>query len=258
MRECSDGRITSDDWRLDADIDFLIVGGGIAGLRAAIGWRRRAACSILTKAEPTESNTGYAQGGIAAAIGDDDSAGAARRATRCAPATACATRRRSRVLVEEGPRYVRELIDWGARFDRDADGAPGARPRGGAQRPPRAARRRRHRPRDRPRAVGARRALPSVDDHQSRAGHRTDRRRRRRRAACATSIADGASARGARARRRCWRPAAPGRCFARRPTRRSRPATASRSRITPARASPISSSCSSIRPRSTWPARRGS
>ena len=54
--------------------DFLIVGGGIAGLRAAIGLASAGRVTILTKAEPTESNTGYAQGGIAAAVGEDDNA----------------------------------------------------------------------------------------------------------------------------------------------------------------------------------------
>ena len=54
--------------------DFVIVGGGVAGLRAAIGLAPAGHVLVLTKAEPAESNTGYAQGGIAAAIADDDSA----------------------------------------------------------------------------------------------------------------------------------------------------------------------------------------
>ncbi len=53
-------------------VDFLIVGGGVAGLRAAIGLAAAGRVLVLTKAEPAESNTGYAQGGIAAAVGDDD------------------------------------------------------------------------------------------------------------------------------------------------------------------------------------------
>ena len=53
--------------------DFVIVGGGVAGLRAAIGLAAAGRVLVLTKAEPAESNTGYAQGGIAAAIGGDDS-----------------------------------------------------------------------------------------------------------------------------------------------------------------------------------------
>ena len=72
-------------------MDFLIVGGGIAGLRAAIALAPSGRVLILTKADATESNTGYAQGGIAAAIGADDSR-RCTRPTRFAPATASATK----------------------------------------------------------------------------------------------------------------------------------------------------------------------
>ena len=49
--------------------DFLIIGSGIAGLRAAADLALAGDVLVLTKADPTESNTGYAQGGIAAAVG---------------------------------------------------------------------------------------------------------------------------------------------------------------------------------------------
>ena len=52
--------------------DFLIIGSGIAGLRAAADLALAGDVLILTKADPTESNTGYAQGGIAAAVGAGD------------------------------------------------------------------------------------------------------------------------------------------------------------------------------------------
>ena len=52
--------------------DFLIVGSGIAGLRAAADLALAGEVLVLTKADPTESNTGYAQGGIAAAVGPGD------------------------------------------------------------------------------------------------------------------------------------------------------------------------------------------
>ena len=100
-----------------------------------------------------------------------------------------------RVLVEEGPRYVRELIDWGARFDRDADGRTGARPRGGAQRAARAARRRCDRPRDRPRAVGAGAAAAVGRDDRSRARHRARRRARAASPAFGTSTPPGVATR---------------------------------------------------------------
>ena len=53
--------------------DFIVVGGGIAGLRARADLAGGGDILLLTKAGPAESNTGYAQGGIAAAVGPDDS-----------------------------------------------------------------------------------------------------------------------------------------------------------------------------------------
>ena len=103
--------------------DFLVIGSGIAGLRAAISLAGAGRVVILTKADPRESNTGYAQGGIAAAIGADDSPELHARDTIAAGDGLCAPDAVS-ALTEEGPRYVRELIDWGAQFDRGADGEP--------------------------------------------------------------------------------------------------------------------------------------
>ena len=101
--------------------DFLIVGAGIAGLRAAIALAPAGRVLILTKADATESNTGYAQGGIAAAVGDGDGPSLHARDTMAAGDGLC-DQAAVDVLVEEGPRYVRELVEWGARFDVDADG----------------------------------------------------------------------------------------------------------------------------------------
>jgi L-aspartate oxidase len=101
--------------------DFIIVGSGIAGLRAAIALAPVGRVMILTKADPAESNTGYAQGGIAAALGPGDSPDRHADDTLKAGDGLC-DERAVRVLVEDGPRYVRELIAWGANFDRDADG----------------------------------------------------------------------------------------------------------------------------------------
>jgi len=102
-------------------IDFLVVGGGIAGLRAAIELAPHGRVRVLTKAEPTESNTGYAQGGIAAAMGDDDSPALHADDTIRAGAGLC-DEQAVHVLVEEGPPRVRQLIEWGAAFECDADG----------------------------------------------------------------------------------------------------------------------------------------
>jgi L-aspartate oxidase len=101
--------------------DFVIVGSGIAGLRAAIALAPAGRVLVLTKADPAESNTGYAQGGIAAAVGVDDSPALHAADTLRAGDGLC-DESAVRVLVEDGPRYVRELVDWGTRFDRDRDG----------------------------------------------------------------------------------------------------------------------------------------
>jgi L-aspartate oxidase len=103
--------------------DFLVIGGGIAGLRAAIDLVEHGRVLLLTKAGDTESNTGYAQGGVAAALGPDDSPSLHLADTLEAGAGLCDPDA-VEVLVNEGPRYVRELIAWGAAFDRDDNGEP--------------------------------------------------------------------------------------------------------------------------------------
>ena len=108
---------------MDLRADFLIIGSGIAALRAAAELAGAGDVLILTKAEPTEGNTGYAQGGIAAAVGADDSP-ALHGADTIAAGDGLCDERAVAALVEDGPRYVRELIEWGARFDREADGEP--------------------------------------------------------------------------------------------------------------------------------------
>lgn len=108
---------------MELHADFLIIGSGIAALRAAAELSGAGDVLILTKAEPEEGNTGYAQGGIAAAIGRDDSP-ALHLADTLAAGDGLCDERAVRVLVEEGPHYVRELIDWGVRFDNDSNGEP--------------------------------------------------------------------------------------------------------------------------------------
>jgi L-aspartate oxidase len=105
------------------EADFLVIGSGIAGLRAAIALARSGSVAVLTKADPRESNTGYAQGGIAAAMGDDDSPELHARDTIAAGDGLCVPQAVD-VLVREGPAYVQELLDWGAAFDRNLDGRP--------------------------------------------------------------------------------------------------------------------------------------
>jgi L-aspartate oxidase len=108
---------------MDVRGDVIIVGSGIAGLRAAVALAPAGDIIIITKADPNESNTEYAQGGIAAAIGKDDSPDLHARDTMTAGDGLC-DERAVRVLCDEGPRYTRELLEWGARFTRGADGEP--------------------------------------------------------------------------------------------------------------------------------------
>ncbi len=103
--------------------DFLVLGSGIAALRAALALASRGRVCILTKGEPEQGSTGWAQGGIAVALGDDDSP-ALHFADTVAAGDGLCEPAAVRALVEEGPGYVSELLDWGARFDRQADGRP--------------------------------------------------------------------------------------------------------------------------------------
>jgi L-aspartate oxidase len=113
--------VATDPSAVPLHTDYLIVGSGIAGLRAAIALAPAGRVLILTKAEAAESNTGYAQGGIAAALGADDSVDLHAGDTMRAGDGLC-DEAAVRVLVAEGPGYVRELMAWGARFDVDATG----------------------------------------------------------------------------------------------------------------------------------------
>jgi L-aspartate oxidase len=98
--------------------DFIVIGSGIAGLRAAIELARGGRVAVLTKDRLDESNTEYAQGGVAVALSDDDEIELHAEDTIKAGAGLC-DEAAVRVLVEEGPRYITELIAWGAEFDRE-------------------------------------------------------------------------------------------------------------------------------------------
>lgn len=101
--------------------DFLVVGSGVAGLRAAVTLADAGRVVVLTKADAQEANTAYAQGGIAAAVDTDDSVEQHAADTMRVGAGLC-DERAVQVLVEDGLRLVRELMAWGAAFDRDASG----------------------------------------------------------------------------------------------------------------------------------------
>src|SRR5256885_7566999 len=102
---------------LPSETDFIVVGGGIAGLRSAIGLADAGRVLVVTKREVTESNTQYAQGGIAVALSDDDEV-ALHLQDSSEAGDGLVNVEAARVLVEEGPQRIHELIPWGTEFDR--------------------------------------------------------------------------------------------------------------------------------------------
>jgi L-aspartate oxidase len=102
---------------LPSETDFIVVGAGIAGLRASVELAPAGRVLCLAKREVTESNTQYAQGGIAAALSDDDEVRLHLEDTLKAGDGLC-NEEAARILVEEGPPRIEELIDWGTEFDR--------------------------------------------------------------------------------------------------------------------------------------------
>src|SRR5207237_3204254 len=98
--------------------DVLVIGGGVAGLRAAIAAaQNRAEVLLLTKDTVEQSNTWYAQGGIAAVLQPLDSVEAHIRDTELVGVGLC-DEKAVRITVEEGPKRVLELLQWGANFDK--------------------------------------------------------------------------------------------------------------------------------------------
>lgn len=98
--------------------DFAVVGCGLAGLRAAIELAGAGKVLVLSKGELSESATQYAQGGIAAALSDEDEVVLHYRDTLKAGDGLC-HEPAVRVMVEQGPRYIQQLIEWGTAFDRE-------------------------------------------------------------------------------------------------------------------------------------------
>ena len=107
-----------------AELDLLVVGSGVAGLTAAV----RAATEglrvgVLTKGALEQSTTRWAQGGIAAVLGEDPDSTDLHLADTLRAGAGLCDADAVRVLVDEGPARVHELIALGAAFDRDPDGS---------------------------------------------------------------------------------------------------------------------------------------
>jgi L-aspartate oxidase len=100
------------------ETDFLIVGAGIAGLRAAIELAGAGRVLVVTKEQLWESNTSYAQGGIAVALGGEEDVSLHLEDTMSA-GDGLVAHAAAEVLVSEGPMRVEELLAWGTGFDRE-------------------------------------------------------------------------------------------------------------------------------------------
>ena len=98
--------------------DFLVIGAGVAGLRAAIELAEAGRVLVVAKESLRESSSEYAQGGIAVALSDDDEVELHEQDTLAAGDGLC-DRDAVRTLVEEGPAAIQQLIEWGAEFDRE-------------------------------------------------------------------------------------------------------------------------------------------
>ena len=98
--------------------DFLVIGAGVAGLRAAIELAQAGEVVVVAKDSLRESSSEYAQGGIAVALSDDDEVELHEQDTLAAGDGLC-DQKAVHTLVEEGPAAIQQLIEWGAEFDRE-------------------------------------------------------------------------------------------------------------------------------------------
>jgi len=97
--------------------DYAVVGSGVAGLRAAIELSSAGTVLVLAKSNLSDSATAWAQGGIAVALSDEDEIGLHEQDTLNAGDGLCRPESVA-LLVEEGPKYITQLIEWGTEFDR--------------------------------------------------------------------------------------------------------------------------------------------
>ncbi|MEO8552755.1 MAG: FAD-binding protein, partial [Kofleriaceae bacterium] len=103
------------------ETDYLVIGSGLAGLNFALLAAEHGRVVVMTKKRPTDTNTNWAQGGVAAVLAKDDSFQTHIEDTLTAGDGLC-DRRVVELCVEDGPRRVQRLLDLGVRLDRDAAG----------------------------------------------------------------------------------------------------------------------------------------
>ena len=102
-------------------VDFLVIGSGIAGLSFALKAARHGKVLIVTKSNEDESNTKYAQGGVAVVVDKDDSFEKHIEDTLIAGDGLC-DEKIVEIVVKEGPQRIQEIIDYGTNFDRNPTG----------------------------------------------------------------------------------------------------------------------------------------
>ena len=110
--------------------DFIIIGSGLAGLSFALKAARAGTVAVITKKAKAETNTAWAQGGIAAVTDGTDSVEAHVRDTLVAGAGLC-DERVVRRIVEDGPARIHELVELGVQFDQRPEGGPDLTREGG-------------------------------------------------------------------------------------------------------------------------------
>src|ERR1700735_4859588 len=98
-------------------VDFLVIGAGIAGLSAAIRLANAGSVLVVTKEQLSESNTAYAQGGIAVAMGGEEDV-ALHLEDTIAAGDGLVNREAAALLVAQGPERGAGVLAWGTAFDR--------------------------------------------------------------------------------------------------------------------------------------------
>ncbi|HLV80491.1 MAG TPA: FAD-dependent oxidoreductase, partial [Chthonomonadaceae bacterium] len=102
------------------EVDFLVIGSGLAGLTYALQVAPYGSVALLTKKNRADANSSWAQGGIAGALAEDDSFELHKRDTLIAGAGLC-HEDAVEALVREGPERIRDLIRLGAQFNMETD-----------------------------------------------------------------------------------------------------------------------------------------
>ena len=102
--------------------NYLIIGSGVAGLKSSLNAAETGSVHLVTKKEDFESNTNYAQGGIASVLDHSDSFESHIRDTHQAGAGLCHPES-VRLIVTHGPEAIEELINIGVSFTRTQDGS---------------------------------------------------------------------------------------------------------------------------------------